>query len=233
MALQITEARVLELITPEDALSAVRRAHLALQAGRAINTVRSRSRAALTSVHTMSAIDLDGNYAAAKVYSAVGPMVSCHVLLYQASSGELLAAIEGKELGRLRTAAAPVAAAQAVAPAARSLAVIGSGFQASGVIEAFSHPASAYSFSEIRVASRHPEKARSLASAFPPGANVRSCQSAEEACSGAEIVVTATTSSTPASKHSGLRTADSLLPSALILLPVWRYHRASLQRQAR
>jgi ornithine cyclodeaminase/alanine dehydrogenase-like protein (mu-crystallin family) len=79
----------------------------------------------------MAAADLELGYAGAKVYAGFRDGARFAVLLFRADSPELVAVLEADKLGQLRTGAASgVAAKYLAASGARSLGVIGCGWQA-------------------------------------------------------------------------------------------------------
>jgi ornithine cyclodeaminase/alanine dehydrogenase-like protein (mu-crystallin family) len=79
----------------------------------------------------MAAADLGLGYAGAKVYAGFRDGARFAVLLFRADSPELVAVLEADKLGQLRTGAASgVAAKHLAAGRARSLGVIGCGWQA-------------------------------------------------------------------------------------------------------
>ena len=79
----------------------------------------------------MAAADLELGYAGAKVYAGFAEGARFVVLLFRADSPELVAVIEADKLGQLRTGAASgVAARHLASSGARSLGVIGCGWQA-------------------------------------------------------------------------------------------------------
>ena len=111
------------------------------------------------------------------------------ILLFEPETGEPLATMDGRLITEVRTAAVSAVATKHLArPEASVLALIGSGVQARSHLEALGL---VRDFAEVRVWSpRHAE-------AFANEHNVDAAASAEEAVRGADVVVTATTSSTP------------------------------------
>ena len=205
----ITESDVAALVTPADALEAVTRAHLALSSGKSSNIVRVRARLPKFSLHTMSAASPECGMAAVKSYTATPKGVRSLVLLYELESGELLATIEANELGRLRTAAASVVAAKQLlgARSASTLALIGTGYQAEGVVRAYlDHSGLPVT---VSVFSRNPESCKAFAQrcgkAF--GSEIHAAHSAAEAIQNADIVVSVTTSSQPVVELEWLKEA--------------------------
>ena len=129
--LYLTEADVLNLLSMPDCLALMRTAFERLASGEAINQPRRRlTLPTKSTLHYMAGSD--GRYFGAKVYST-NPGHKPHFLflLYRAEDAELLAVIEANHLGQIRTGAASGYATQLLArPDSRTLAVIGSGFQA-------------------------------------------------------------------------------------------------------
>ena len=111
------------------------------------------------------------------------------ILLFKPETGEPLATMDGRLITEVRTAAVSAVATERLArPDASVLAIIGSGVQARSHLEALRL---VRDFREVRVWS--PRRAV----AFAKEHGVRATASAEEAVRGADVVVTATTSSTP------------------------------------
>jgi ornithine cyclodeaminase/alanine dehydrogenase-like protein (mu-crystallin family) len=111
------------------------------------------------------------------------------ILLFKPDTGEPLATMDGRLITEVRTAAVSAVATERLArPDASVLAIIGSGVQARSHLEALRL---VRDFREVRVWS--PRRA----AAFAKEHSVRAAASAEEAVRGADVVVTATTSSTP------------------------------------
>ena len=111
------------------------------------------------------------------------------ILLFKPETGEPLAAMDGRLITEVRTAAVSAVATQRLAkPDASVLGIIGSGVQARSHLEALRL---VREFEEVRVWSpRHsPAVAREH--------GVRAAVSAEEAVRGADVLVVATTSLTP------------------------------------
>jgi len=119
------------------------------------------------------------------------------VLLSDGRTGEPLAILNASAVTEIRTAAVSVVATELLArPEAATLAVIGAGVQARSHILALDR---ARPLTEVRVASRDPAGAERLAISVGghTRASVRPCSSAREAVTGADIIVTATSSAAP------------------------------------
>jgi alanine dehydrogenase len=187
----VTEAQVRELLPMRDAVRLIRETFAELRAGRALNQPRRRLTLPTGSVlHSMAGAR--GKYFGTKIYST-NPKHGAHFffLLFDAETARPLAQMEANYLGQIRTGAASGYATDVLAaPAAATLAVIGSGFQAQTQIDAIRE---VRQLREIRVWSRSEAKRASFANAT----GARPVPSAEEAVRGAEIVVTATSSKDP------------------------------------
>jgi ornithine cyclodeaminase len=127
------------------------------------------------------------------------------VLLSSPDTGEPLAVLNASAVTEIRTAAVSVVATDLLArPGADVLAIIGTGVQAAAHLRAI---AATRRLTEVRVAGTTPDKAATFAAAHagtlaadrranPDPVPVVPCASAREAVSGADIVVTATSSQT-------------------------------------
>ncbi|MGO9231246.1 MAG: ornithine cyclodeaminase family protein [Bryobacteraceae bacterium] len=195
--LYLTEADVERLLPMGECIALVRAAFARLARGEAINHPRRRLILPTRSVlHYMAGAD--GGYYGIKVYSTnPGHEAHFRFLLYRAADAALLAILEANSLGQIRTGAASGLATDLLArPEARTLAVIGSGFQARAQVEAM---LAVRRFERVRVWSRSAEKRESFAAdcARSFGAVVDPAATAEEAVRGADVLVTATSSGKP------------------------------------
>ncbi len=131
MPLYLTEQNVAELLTPADAVEAIEACFRRLAAGSVENRPRYRLGLEGGALAVMAAADLELGYAGAKVYAGFAEGARFVVLLFRADSPELVAVIEADKLGQLRTGAASgVAARHLASSGARTLGVIGCGWQA-------------------------------------------------------------------------------------------------------
>ncbi len=129
MALQLTEADVERLLSPAGAIEAVEDSFRRLADGRIVNRPRYRVPLEGGFLAVMSAVDSERGLACVKTYQGLGESVSFVVVLFD--HGETRAVIEADRLGQLRTGAASAVAARYLArPGARTLGVIGCGWQA-------------------------------------------------------------------------------------------------------
>jgi ornithine cyclodeaminase len=190
-------------ITMPQAIEAMREAFAALSTNRAHVPLR-------TALPTPSGTNLfmpayiDGApFSAVKVVSVYPnnarfglPIVQANVLVLDAESGQARALVDGTYLTALRTGAGSGLATDLLArPDATVLGVIGAGTQARTQIEAI---CAVRPIREIRIYSRHGAQAcaAELAARYP-SLIVRAAASAAEALRGADVLVAATTSSTP------------------------------------
>lgn len=111
------------------------------------------------------------------------------ILLFRPETGEPLAIMDGRLITEMRTAAVSAVATKLLArPDTKTLTIVGSGVQARSHLEALRV---VRSFREVRVWSpRHAER-------FAREFNVRVASSAEEAVRGADVIVVATSATSP------------------------------------
>jgi len=137
MPLYITESEVADLLSAEDAVEAVEACFQRMAAGSVENRPRYRLGLTEGALAVMAAADLELGYAGAKVYAGFRDGARFVVLLFRADSPELVAVIEADKLGQLRTGAASGVAAKHLARAdARTLGLIGCGWQAESQLAA-------------------------------------------------------------------------------------------------
>jgi alanine dehydrogenase len=137
VALYLTEADVAQLITPAEAVPVIEACFRRLAAGAVRNVPRRRLPLEEGSFAVMSAVDLELGYAGVKAYAVAGGNAAFAVSLFDARTGELVAVLEADTLGQRRTGAASGVAAKYLARSgARSLGVIGCGWQARSQVEA-------------------------------------------------------------------------------------------------
>lgn len=118
------------------------------------------------------------------------PTHDAAILLFRADSGEPLAALGGRVITEMRTAAVSAAVTRVLMPEnSRVLAILGSGVQAAAHLEALR---SLQTFDDVRVWSPNSEHALAFARAHDAVAT-----SAREAVAGADVVIVATSSSEP------------------------------------
>jgi thiomorpholine-carboxylate dehydrogenase len=127
------------------------------------------------------------------------PTHNATILLYRTDNGQPLAAMDGRLITEMRTAAVSAAVTRRLAtPGSRILALLGSGVQARAHLEALR---CVRELSEVRVWSRTPEHAASFAREH----GVNAMSSAEDAVRGADVVVTATAAQDPVLRGAWLK----------------------------
>ena len=131
MTLHLTEEDVARLLTPADAVAAIEGCFERMARGAVENRPRYRLGLEHGALAVMAAADLELGYAGAKVYAGFADGARFAVLLFRADRPELVATIDADTLGQLRTGAASGVAARHLAKqGARTLGVIGCGWQA-------------------------------------------------------------------------------------------------------
>jgi ornithine cyclodeaminase/alanine dehydrogenase-like protein (mu-crystallin family) len=199
VALFLNEQEVVQLLPMIECIDALDRAFAHAGAGQVDNKARSRIRMPGGFFHFMAAADGGQGVFGYKAYpSFAGPGGSkMMVMLYDYQSGELLTCMEAGRLGQIRTGAASGLATRYMArEAAKSVAVIGSGFQARTQLEAV---CAVRPIKEARVFSRRQERREDFASRSSErlGVEVRPVESAQECVEGADIVITITSAREP------------------------------------
>jgi ornithine cyclodeaminase/alanine dehydrogenase-like protein (mu-crystallin family) len=126
------------------------------------------------------------------------------ILLFRPETGEPIAVLDGRLITELRTAAASAAATKALArEGAEVLAVLGTGVQAHVHVEALRL---VRNFREVRIWGRTPERARRLAREL----GATAVASAEAAVRGADVIVTATSATSPILRGAWLNSASHI-----------------------
>ena len=199
MALFLNEQEVANLLPMNECIDALDRAFAHAGAGQVDNKPRSRIRMPGGFFHFLAAADSGQGVFGYKAYpSFAGPAGSkMMITLYDYESGELLACLEAGRLGQIRTGAASGLATRYMArEAAKSVAVIGSGFQARTQLEAI---CAVRPIREARVFSRRQERREDFAkrSSERLSVDVRPVDTAEECVEGADIVITITSAREP------------------------------------
>ena len=200
MPLFLSETDVGLLLDAEAAITAVHNCELRLARGSVEVLPRARLGLERGGMTVMAAVDRELGIAALKSYVAGGDRsFRPVVLLFDERSGEPTAVVEAKRLGQLRTAAASAVAALRLArPGARSLGLIGCGYQAAGHVECLR--AALPSLERVTAVSRTPERLASFCECF----GVEPARDHRQAAQ-ADIVVTATSSPDPVLRGDWLR----------------------------
>ena len=198
MALLLSEADVKQILTMPIALAAVEDSFRRLADGSALLHSRQRLRLPGKSyLHYMAAADATSGYMGMKIYTSSPAGLRFLVPLFHVDSGELLALIEADYLGQIRTGAASGVATGLLARAdAAKIGIIGTGLQSRTQLQALSL---VRTITGVHAFSRNPEHRERFAREMTAqlGVPVVAVTSAREAVSGADIVVTSTTSTNP------------------------------------
>lgn len=204
MAIYLTEDDVGRLLTMEACIDAVEEAFRQWAEGRADNRPRARATTRGGMLQSLSAASEALGRMAAKVYATTRQGSRFVVLLFDGRTSDLLAIIEADRLGQIRTGAASGVATRRLARSdARTLAILGTGWQARGQARAI---AAVRRLEAIRAYGRDRERLSRFcreveeACGVPTGA----APSAEAAARGADIIVTATASDRPVLEGSWL-----------------------------
>jgi alanine dehydrogenase len=129
--LYLRESDVEQLLSPEDAVEAVEGCFRRMAAGNVELRPRFRLGMKPGVLNVLAASDTELGVAGLKTYAVSEGGARFVVVLFSVDRAEVLALIEADKLGQLRTGAASAVAARHLAkPGAKSLGVIGSGWQA-------------------------------------------------------------------------------------------------------
>jgi alanine dehydrogenase len=202
--LYLRETDVEQLVTPADAVAALEACFDRI--GRGVVENRPRFRLGLDQglLHVMAAADLELGVAGLKSYVGFREGARFVVVLFAADSPEVLALIEADRLGQLRTgAASAVAAVHLAAAGARTLGLIGTGWQAEGQLACIR--AALPGLERVVAYSRDGGKLADFCRRFGAEAADYNREAAEQ-----DVVVTVTTSRDPVLRGEWLR------PGALV-----------------
>jgi alanine dehydrogenase len=209
VALILRESDVQDLIEMDEVIASVEAAMRELGEGDAHNEPRRRAFAPGGLLNVMFASYPGGKCTGLKAYTVADGHVRFLLALYRLD-GALDALIEADFMGAYRTGAATAVAARALgAPAAATVALIGTGWQAATQSLALSR---VLEIRELRVFSRNADKRAVFAVEQEEQLGVKTvpAASAEAAVRGADIVVTITTS------HEPVLEAAWVEPTALV-----------------
>ena len=199
MTIFLDEAAIAKLVTMQDALDAVEDVFAELGKGNVTNVPRVRAPLKDGILRITAAVLNFRGYYGIKVSSTsvFGRNAGRLFCLYREEGGELCAVMQVFGLGALRTGAASGIATRHMARRdAHVLGVIGSGRQARTQVEAIAHTRP---IEQVRVFSRDKERREKFCQEIKAGHDFEAIAvaTAEEAVADCDIVVTATTSTTP------------------------------------
>jgi alanine dehydrogenase len=200
--LWLTESDVRALLRPAELIDCIESALASLSAGRVVQPVRTAFEIGERCFFAlMPAFEREHAILGAKLVSVVPPNAGrglpthlAAISLFDTTTGELAAVMDGRYITEVRTAAASAVSARHLARKDASvLAILGSGVQARSHLELLSL---VRQFSEVRAWSPTPGHLHAFVEEAGPYA--RAARSAEDAVRGADVVVLATNSIVPA-----------------------------------
>lgn len=170
-----------------------------------------------SSMHALGSVVTEGGQCGFKTWVYTKKGGGSMYSLFDSENGRLLALIEARALGMMRTAAISGVATAVLAPQDSHIAaLIGTGPQSVTQLSAL---AAVRNLSEVRVYSPTPEKRQAfvdkLAARYP--FKLRACNSLEEAMDGAEIATTITRASEPFLTTAHMNTCKHLNAVGAIL----------------
>jgi alanine dehydrogenase len=193
MTLLLTEADVRSLLTMPIALEVVEDSLRRQGNGELVLHPRRRIKLPDNALlNYMAAGDSVRGYIGMKLYTVVRGVARFVVPLFRSTTGEMAALIEADALGQQRTGAATGVATKYLAnPGARTLGIIGTGYQARAQLEAV---AAVRHLERVRAFGRNPERREKFCREMSEriGVAVQAASSAEESVKGADIIITAT-----------------------------------------
>ncbi len=215
MALILKEADVAQLLTLPDAIAALEAVFRQQQpsAGeqQALNRPRARLQPPGAILHFMAAAAPALGVYGFKAYTVARPgKARFVVMLFSTEDGRLLAMIEADKLGQMRTGAASGLATRYLARQdARSVGIVGTGWQARSQLQAI---CAARQVNIIHAAGRNPEHLRTFCEEMSAelGIPVQPAASIEAAVREADIVITATTAKEPVVSGNWLKPGTHL-----------------------
>jgi len=224
--LLLREADVEELLEPADAIEAIEGCFARMARGSVENRPRFRIGLEEGRFQVMAAADLELGVAGLKSYVAFADGARFVVVLFAADRPEVLAYVEADRLGQRRTGAASAVAARRLArPDARSLGVIGCGWQAESQVECIrvALPGVERLVAYCRDADRREEFARRFGG--EPGDWYTDA-------AAQDVVVTVTTSRDPVLRGEWLRPGALVCAVGANRLPARELDNAVLERAA-
>ncbi len=195
--LHLTEDEVRQLIDMPSSIAVVEEAFRQLAMGKAANVPRARVGAPGIMLHTMSASAEYLGLVGWKNYTTTKLAMKFHVAVYNNQTGSMVALIEANWLGQLRTGAATGVATKYLAnPDAATVGLIGTGLQARTQLMAV---AAVRQIRRAEVFSRDAARRTVFAAELRElcGIDVVPVESAQQAVSQKDVVITATYSKLP------------------------------------
>ena len=190
----ISDTMIDDLVSPTKAQQVLLDAFRRFGSDQAAMQPRIRTESDGVKISTLAAVIPAQGVAGAKIYTTINGKFSFVILLFSTEDGRPLASFDANAITRLRTAASSVIAARYLArPDSSRLAIFGVGTQGR---EHIRQMVTAFPIDHISLCTPNPEPglARRLSDRYR--LDVELCR-AEQALEGADIIVTATRSTTP------------------------------------
>jgi ornithine cyclodeaminase/alanine dehydrogenase-like protein (mu-crystallin family) len=199
MALFLDEHSIAGLLTMDDALAAIEDVFREDGMGRVASVPRTREPLSKGILRIAAAVLNHRGYYGVRIASTTvsGRNTGRLFCLYKEDTAELCAVIDALAMGVFRTGAASGVATRHLArPDAKTLGIIGAGRQAATQADAIVR---VRPIERIRVFSRSPDRREAFCADLRArlGVQANAVETAEQAVVGADIVVTATTATTP------------------------------------
>jgi len=233
MTRYLSEADVDQLLTMPDTLRVVEDAFRAWGEGRAVNHPRRRIRVPQGFLHVMEAALVDETVMGLKTYATVSGGTTFVVQLFDGATGELTGLIDADRLGQVRTGAASGVAAKHLARGdARTVGIVGTGYQAETQLEAV---CAVRSIEQVRAFSRTAESRERFAQTMSERLRVPvdSVEGAEDAVRDADVVITVTTAREPVFEGQWLKSGACVLAAGSNNVLRREIDSATLERAAR
>jgi ornithine cyclodeaminase len=190
----ISDAQVNALVSPIEAQQALTNAFHLFGQQQAAMQARIRTESQGIKLSTLGAVIPGLGVAGAKVYTTINGNFSFIILLFSAEDGRPLASFDAGAITRLRTAACTVIASRYLARSdSKKLALFGSGIQG---LEHLRQLAGAFALEQVNIVTTMP--CQNLAAQLSDEISVQvAMSSTQQALDGADLIVTASRSTTP------------------------------------
>ncbi|MDL1895879.1 ornithine cyclodeaminase family protein [Anaerolineae bacterium CFX7] len=197
MPLFLTESDVEKLLTMDDALRLVEDALRDFGNGAAQNQPRQRIRAPHGVLHVMPAGLFSRGYMGFKAYTSFRGGARFYFHLFDSNTGDYLAIIQADRLGQMRTGAASGVATKFLARKnAKTIGIIGTGWQAESQLEAV---CAARNFAKVKCFSRAETRRQQFAAKMSAQLKIEiePVVSAQDAVVESDVVIAITTAAQP------------------------------------
>lgn len=197
MALLLGDSEVTQLMSMADCVDVMEDAFSQVAKGNTWNTPRSRIRLPRGFHHLMASAVLDSNVFGLKTYTSFRAGTRFLTLLYDASTGDLLAMVQGPKCSLMRTGAVTGVATKYMAKQdASTVGIIGTGFQGRGQLEGV---CAVRNINSVKAFDAVPESLASFCEEMSSALNVKvePSSSPEDCVKDVDIIITMTTSREP------------------------------------